>query len=93
MRVWTPIIPKSVLFIVTNNNAEPSEWSLDVLIKPNEKMVMIILVDVVFLLILGLIIIILHLMEKVRNYSLIKYRLRIERKSNLMCYFDYTIAN
>ena len=93
MRVWTPIIPKSVLFIVTNNNAEPSEWSLDVLIKPNEKMVMIILVDVVFLLILGLIIIILHLMEKVRNYSLIKYRLRIERKSNLMCYFDYTIVN
>ena len=93
MRVWTPIIPKSVLFIVTNNNAEPSEWSLDVLIKPNEKMVMIILVDVVFLLILGLIIIILHLMEKVRNYSLIKYRLRIGRKSNLMCYFDYTIVN
>jgi hypothetical protein len=41
-------------------------WSLDILVKPNEKIVLIILVDAVFLLILGLIIIILHLLEKVR---------------------------
>jgi hypothetical protein len=70
MRVWTPIIPKSVLFIVTNNNNEATEWHLDVLIKPNEKMIMIILVDAVFLLILGLIIIILHLLEKVSRLQL-----------------------
>jgi hypothetical protein len=66
MRVWTPIIPKSVLFIVNNNNNDPGEWSLDVLVRPNEKLVMIVLVDAVFLLILGLIIIVLHLLEKVR---------------------------
>lgn len=66
LRVWTPIIPKSVLFIVTNNNQDSEQWKLDVLIKPSEKMIMIILVDAVFLLILGLIIIVLHMLEKVR---------------------------
>lgn len=35
--------------------------------KPNEKMVLILLVDAVFLLILGLIIIILHLFEKAED--------------------------
>jgi integrin alpha FG-GAP repeat containing protein 1 len=68
MRMWTPIIPKSVLFVVLNNNNEAETWSLDVLIKPNEKMIIIILVDAVFLLVLGLIIIILHLVEKVSIY-------------------------
>ena len=74
LRVWTPIIPKSVLFIVANTNGgtnqndnagSESTWTLDVLIKPSEKMIMIILVDAVFLLILGLIIIVLHMLEKV----------------------------
>jgi len=68
LRVWTPIIPKSVLFIVTNNNQESESWSLDVLVKPNEKMILIILVDAVFLLVLGLIIIVLHMLEKVILY-------------------------
>ena len=66
---WTPIIPKSVLFVILNNvdsNGAPTDsWGLDVLVKPNEKMILIVLVDAVFLLILGLIIIILHLLEKV----------------------------
>lgn len=65
MRQWTPIIPKSVLFVVPNNQEDPESWILDILIKPSEKMIMIIFVDCVFLLILGLIIIILHLYEKV----------------------------
>lgn len=42
-------------------------WGLDILVKPNEKMILIILVDAVFLLILGLIIIILHLLEKAED--------------------------
>ncbi len=67
LRVWTPIIPKSVLFIVTENAQETETWKLDVLIKPSEKMIMIILVDAVFLLILGLIIIILHMLEKAED--------------------------
>ncbi len=68
LRVWTPIIPKSVLFIVTGDNGqEPGNWSLDVLIKPSEKMFMIILVDAVFLLALGLIIIVLHMIEKAED--------------------------
>jgi integrin alpha FG-GAP repeat containing protein 1 len=68
LRVWTPIIPKSVLFIVTENNAqEPDTWKLDVLVKPSEKMVMIIIVDAVFLLVLGLIIIVLHMLEKAED--------------------------
>ncbi len=68
LRVWTPIIPKSVLFIVTGDNGQEAEtWSLDVLIKPSEKMIMIILVDSVFLLVLGLIIIVLHMVEKAED--------------------------
>lgn len=65
LRLWTPIIPKSVLFVVVNNNMEPENWNLDVLVKPSEKMVLIVLVDTVLLLILGLLIIVLHLHEKV----------------------------
>ena len=70
LRVWTPIIPKSVLFVVTNNHQETESWQLDVLIKPSEKMIFIILVDAVFLLILGLVIIVLHMLEKVSAFSL-----------------------
>jgi len=43
------------------------KWSLDVLVKPNEKMILIVLVDAVFLIVLGLIIIILHLLEKAKD--------------------------
>ena len=67
LRVWTPIIPKSVLFIVSQNSQEASSWKLDILIKPSEKMIMIIIVDAVFLLILGLIIIVLHMLEKAED--------------------------
>lgn len=65
LKVWTPIIPKSVLFIMANNNKEVEGWNIDILIQPTEKMVLIVFVDSVLLLILGLIIIILHLNEKV----------------------------
>ncbi len=66
--MWTPIIPKSVLFIVTGDNGqEPETWSLDVLVKPSEKMSMIIIVDAIFLLVLGLIIIVLHMVEKAED--------------------------
>ena len=67
LRVWTPIIPKSVLFVVTENSQEVQTWKLDVLIKPSEKMIMIIIVDAVFLLVLGLIIIVLHMLEKAED--------------------------
>ncbi|CDW73884.1 UNKNOWN [Stylonychia lemnae] len=72
MKRWTPIIPKSVLFVMVKNDDQltiPSSdlWGLDVLVKPNEKMILILLVDAVFLLILGLIIIILHLLEKAKD--------------------------
>ena len=67
LRVWTPIIPKSVLFVMARNTGETDSWGLDVLVRPNEKMVMIILVDATFLLVLGLIIIVLHLLEKAED--------------------------
>lgn len=35
LKVWTPIIPKSVLFISANNNNDIDSWTLDVLVKPN----------------------------------------------------------
>ena len=54
-----------MLFVVTNNNAEAESWTLDVLISPTAKIVVVMFVDAVFLLILGLIIIVLHMYEKV----------------------------
>ena len=91
LRSWTPIIPKSVLFIMTNNNEDAEYWSLDVLISPTEKMIIIVFVDAVFLLILGLIIIILHLYEKVRSYFwlIISYfRLKTEKRRKYLTIFE-----
>jgi len=91
MRRWTPIIPKSVLFILLNSNEgdkTSDNWGLDILIKPNEKMILILLVDAVFLLMLGLIIIILHLLEKVSFLMINKFRLKIEKNLNPLIISD-----
>ena len=63
--MWTPIIPKSVLFISGSNMEEPENWNVDVLVKPTEKMIYIVFVDLFFLIVFGLVIIVLHLKEKV----------------------------
>jgi len=67
LRQWTPIIPKSVLFVLANNYQEAEFWQLDILISPTEKMIIIVFVDTIFLLILGLLIIVLHLIEKAQD--------------------------
>ena len=64
LRSWSPIIPKSILFIITDMQADESKWNLDILVNPTEKIPLILLCDGVFLFTLGLIIIVLHLNEK-----------------------------
>jgi hypothetical protein len=59
MREWSPIIPKSILFIYANMGSQ--DWHLALLSKPTDKFPIVILVDGLFLLVLGLIIIVLHL--------------------------------
>jgi len=61
LRQWSPIIPKSILFVVSNLSGEESKWSLDLLSKPSDKIPVVLIVDGLFLLILGLVIIVLHL--------------------------------
>ena len=67
LRQWTPIIPKSILFIISNMSGEESRWQMDLLSKPSDKIPVVLLVDGAFLLVLGLIIIVLHLQEKAED--------------------------
>jgi integrin alpha FG-GAP repeat containing protein 1 len=64
LRSWSPIIPKSILFVITDMNSDETKWNLDILVKPTEKLPLIVMCDGVFLITLGLVIVILHLNEK-----------------------------
>ena len=65
MREWSPIIPKSVLYIVTDTMKDTAYWQLTLLVNPTHKVNMILMVDAVLLSILSLIIIVLYFREKV----------------------------
>ena len=65
LRAWTPIIPKSILFVITNESNSEQNWNLELLVKPTTRIPLILVGEGIFLLILGLVIIILHLGEKV----------------------------
>lgn len=67
LRQWSPIIPKSILFVVSNLSGEEQKWSLDLLSKPSDKIPVVLIVDGLFLLVLGLVIIVLHLQEKAQD--------------------------
>jgi len=64
-RQWSPIIPKSTLFVISNMNNDENNWEIMLLVNPTSKIPLILIVDVVFLMVLGVIIIILHLRVKV----------------------------
>jgi len=65
MREWSPIIPKSCLYVYSNLEKNPESWDLSLLVNPTSKINIILIVDAVLLLIVGLIIIVLYLREKV----------------------------
>ena len=65
MREWSPIIPKSVLYVYSNLETDPSNWDLSLLVNPTSKINIVLIVDAVLLLIIGLVIIVLYLQEKV----------------------------
>ena len=60
MRQWSPIIPKSVLYVYSHMERIPSEWQLQLLVNPTTKINIILLVDALLLLIIGLVIIVLY---------------------------------
>ena len=64
IREWSPIIPKSVLYVYSNMKQEPADWSLQLLVTPTSKMSVVLIVDAVLLLVIGLVIIVLYLQEK-----------------------------
>jgi hypothetical protein len=66
-RQWSPIIPKSTLFVISNLSNDEMNWEIMLLVNPTSKIPLILIVDVVFLMVLGVIIIILHLREKVSS--------------------------
>jgi len=59
-REWSPIIPKSVLYVYTNMDKDPLNWQLSLLVNPTSKINLILIFDTLLLLIIGLIIIILY---------------------------------
>ena len=67
IREWSPIIPKSVLYIYSNMEKDSTEWQLSLLVNPTHKINMILIIDAMLLLVIGLIIIILYLQEKVQD--------------------------
>jgi len=67
LRQWSPIIPKSNLYVEADLNDDSSLWKLNLLVKPTEKVPLILIADGIFLLVLGLIIIVLHLYEKAED--------------------------
>ena len=67
LRTWTPIIPKSILFVVADMSSNVDNWGLTLLLNPTSKIPLILVCDGVFLLALGLVIIILHLYEQTED--------------------------
>lgn len=67
LRQWSPIIPKSTLCVISNMNSDELNWEIMLLVNPTGKIPLILIVDVVFLMVLGVIIIILHLREKAED--------------------------
>lgn len=62
--MWTPIIPKSIMFVIADMSPNPDNWGLTLLLNPTSKIPLIIVCDGLFLLALGLVIIILHMIER-----------------------------
>lgn len=69
MRIWTPVIPKSVLFVIAEMSGEAENWNLTLLLNPTDKIPLILLCDGIFLVMLGLVIIVFHLYEKVSSVT------------------------
>ena len=67
IREWSPIIPKSVLYVYSNMANNPQYWSLSLLVNPTSKANLILIVDALLLLIIGLVIIVLYFQEKVED--------------------------
>ena len=67
IREWSPIIPKSVLYVYADMHKDSSKWQLSLLVNPTHKVNMILVVDAMLLLVIGLVIIILYLQEKVQD--------------------------
>ena len=79
MRTWTPIIPKSILFVVADMSPLADNWGLTLLLNPTAKIPLILVCDGVFLLALGLVIIVLHLYERAED----------QREKDSVKAFDY----
>jgi|TARA_B110000305_G_C19355434_1_gene596548 integrin alpha FG-GAP repeat containing protein 1 len=66
-REWSPIIPKSVLYVYSEMEKDPMWWELSLLVNPTSKINLILVVDAMLLLIIGLVIIVLYFQEKVED--------------------------
>ena len=49
LRTWTPVIPKSILFVIAEMSEDSYSWNLDLLLNPTDKIPLILIADGVFL--------------------------------------------
>lgn len=63
VKVFTPIIPNSQMFILANNKYAKN-WTLELFINPDETIYMIVFACGALLVVTGIVIIILHIQEK-----------------------------
>ena len=63
VKVFTPIIPNSQMFILANNKYA-DKWTLELFINPNKTIYMIVVACGVILVATGIVIIVLHIKEK-----------------------------
>jgi len=63
VKVFTPIIPNSQLYIMANNKSK-KQWRLELFINPGKIIILIVISAAAVLLITGLVIIAMHMKEK-----------------------------
>ena len=67
IRSWTPIIPNTQLIVSTENSANSQHWQLDLLVGPTRAIGILVVVVLLFLLIIGLLVIVMHFAEKAED--------------------------
>ena len=63
IRTWSPIIPNSQLVVAIEGSSDPAYWGLELMTNPIQEIGIIVVVDILFLAVLGLVILILHFKE------------------------------
>jgi len=63
VKVFSPIIPNSQLYVLANNQ-DSEKWQLELFINPDKTLVLIVIMALAFLVVIGVVIVVMHVQEK-----------------------------